>query len=134
MEFVECLRCHKTAVMTGSGVCYECSLEVAGRPRTQQHHVHLRKIDPDTVVEIPANLHLMLTRRSDPRYPVLKEPSMDPKVRAAQTFTDAAELLEVISSHPLAPDELAAMRELARIIARRCRQSYNDLLREEDQP
>jgi hypothetical protein len=130
MQFVECPRCHKTAAMTGSAVCYECSLETAGQPRTQQHHVHLRKIDPDTVVDTPANLHQMLTLRSDIRYPVLKEPSMDAKIKSAQTLTDAAELLEVIGSYPLAADEVAAAREIARIIARRCRASCNDLLKD----
>jgi hypothetical protein len=132
IQFDECPRCHKTAVMTGLGVCYECSLDTAGKPRTELHHVHLEKIDAATVVEIPANLHRMLTLRSSIRYPVLKEPSMDVKVKAAQALTDVAELLEVIGSYPLAPDELAATRELARIIARRCRTSCNDLLREEN--
>jgi hypothetical protein len=132
MQFDECPRCHKTAAMTGLAVCYECSLEAAGHPRTQQHHVHLRKIDSNTVAEIPANLHQMLTLRSGVRYPVLKEPSMDVKVKSAQALTDAAELLEVIGSYPFVADDLAATRELARIIARRCRESRNDLLREED--
>jgi hypothetical protein len=131
-KFVECPRCHKTAVMTSQGVCYECSLEAAHRSRTELHHVHLEKIDAATVVEIPGNLHRMLTLRSDLRYPVLKEPSMDAKVKSAQVLTDAAELLEVISSHPLTADELAATRKLARIIARRCRASCNDLLRKKD--
>jgi hypothetical protein len=130
VEFVECPRCHKTAVMTGSGVCYECSLEAVGQPRTQRHHVHLRKIDSDTVVDTPANLHQMLTLRSDVRYRVLKEPSADVKVRSAQALTDAAELLEVIESYPVAADEVAAAREIARIIARRCRASCNDLLKD----
>ena len=132
MEFVECPSCHKIVVMTGSGVCYECSLKAAGKPRTELHHVHLEKIDAATVVEIPANLHRMLTLRSNIRYPVLKEPSMDAKLRSAQALTDAAELLEVIGSYPFAADDLAATRELAKIIARRCRTSCNDLLREED--
>jgi hypothetical protein len=132
MQFAECPRCHKTAAMTRSAACYECSLEAAGQPRTQQHHVHLRKIDPGTVVEIPDNLHQMLTLRAEIRYSLLKEPSVDVKVKSAQALTDAAELLEVIGSYPLAPEELAATRELARIIARRCRTSCNDLLREKD--
>jgi hypothetical protein len=94
--------------------------------------VHLEKIDAATVVKIPANLHLILTRRSNIRYPVLKEPSMDVKVKAAQALTDAAELLEVIGSYPFVADDLAATKELVRIIARRCRELCNYLLRKED--
>jgi hypothetical protein len=131
LTFTECPSCHKQAELTRSGICYECTCSRDGRPRFEWHHVHLEKIDPDTKVKVPGNLHQTLTRRSQTRYPILKEPSMDKKIKAAQRLTDAAEILELISSQPPNPDELAATRELAAVIAKACRGACNELLEED---
>lgn len=45
----------------GQPICYECNLDLQGKPTVEGHHFYGRQNDPNTVVVIPANFHRLLT-------------------------------------------------------------------------
>jgi hypothetical protein len=45
----------------GKPVCYECNLELQGKPTVEGHHVYGRQNDPNTIVTLPGNFHRLLT-------------------------------------------------------------------------
>jgi hypothetical protein len=113
--------------MTGQG-CYECSRKHRGFPILERHHVFLIAIQPDTVVLLPGNFHRMLSRRQEVCWPVLRAPSTDPLIKAAQTQTRAAEFLEVLSRRSKVMQLPGWVAEMADIIARECRADADTLL------
>jgi hypothetical protein len=91
---------NRPEVMTGRGVCYECTLVQDGRKRTQHHHPFGRDNDIVTKIVVdgvPGNWHRALDSRRERRPEILKRPGDNPLQQIAAAVATIGEAADAFA-------------------------------------
>ena len=82
--------------LVGSGLCYGCQVERAGKPDVEQHHVAGRH-NSDVTVPLPLNEHRLASdMQQDLPQRALRNPDSSPLLKASSSIRGFLDILRLI--------------------------------------
>jgi hypothetical protein len=88
----------------GKVVCYECARQAEGRQRNELHHVWPWAIDPQTMIQVPGNMHRAIeAEKSGWPTVILTNRSQEPLLLTITTLLVIRDFTRVLWQHYLQP-------------------------------